>query len=136
MSGCVLRVVGSKLKIKKFLASSKFNPLKVYYKGDPGFPKSRGPSKVSGFNLSITSDRVGSSIEDQSANAVSFLKKNRSEFQKIKSSGFQLVTLDFALYDKSTKEHPWPTYRLSPQLIAIAGKYGCGIEISFYGSAR
>jgi len=47
--------------------------------------------------------------------------------------GFKRAVLDFGLYDRATDKHPWPSYALSRQLIAIAGELGFDIELSFYG---
>jgi hypothetical protein len=44
------------------------------------------------------------------------------------------MTLDFGLYGHATVERPWPSYRLPVTLIQLAGKYGIGIDLSFYGS--
>jgi hypothetical protein len=49
------------------------------------------------------------------------------------SNAFAGMTLDFGLYDHAT-EKPWPSYRLPATLIQLAGKYGIGIDLSFYGS--
>jgi hypothetical protein len=47
--------------------------------------------------------------------------------------GLRKAVLDFGLYDRATEKHPWPTYTLSPKLIALAGRFGLAIELSFYG---
>jgi hypothetical protein len=46
---------------------------------------------------------------------------------------FDGMVLDFALYDRTSSERPWPTYRLPAALIQQAGKHGIEIEFSFYG---
>ena len=136
MSGCVLRVSGSTSKVREFLSESRLKPVKVYFKGEPGFPKSRGPSRVSGFNISVTGHRVGASIIKQCSSAVSFIKRHRKEFERLKAYGFPSQTLDFALNDEATEKHPWPTYCLSQELVALAGLYKLSIDLSFYGKAH
>jgi hypothetical protein len=46
------------------------------------------------------------------------------------------MTLDFGIYDRATKEKPWPSYHLPAALVELAGKHGIEIELSFYGSGR
>jgi hypothetical protein len=46
------------------------------------------------------------------------------------------MTLDFGLYCTATEDRPWPSYRLPAALIALAGKQGIEIELSFYGIER
>ncbi len=123
------------MKVRKFLTESRLRASKVYFKGDPGFPKSRGPSKTSGFNIPVTGSKLGKSITKQCDGAVSFIKRNRKEFERLKKYSFHGATLDFGLYDNATEKYPWPTYALSDTLVELAGRYGLSIELSFYGPA-
>ena len=132
MPDCVLRVAGSTSKVKHFLAECSFEPATVYFRGDAGFPKSRGPCKKSGFNISL-SDSHGSSVEKQARQAVHFMETHRADFVRLASYGFKYTTLDFGLYDLATEERPWPTYRIPGKLIALAGEFGFDLVISFYG---
>ena len=134
MPGCVLRVVGSTRKVRQFLASSSFKPTKVYYKGEPGFIKSRGPTRISGFNLTL-SGSDGSSISKQAKEAVRFIKRHQEEFNLLKALKFKEATLDFGLWDLATEDRPWPIYRLPRSIIDLASKYGFDIELSFYGKS-
>jgi hypothetical protein len=133
MPGCVLRVQGPKTKVRQFLAGSRLRPVKVYYKGDPGFPRSRGPSKVSGFNVELSRTNLGSSCWKQCAAAVGFMRRHSKDFQRLRKFGFKRAVLDFGLYDQASKKYPWPAYPLSRQLVALAGKFGFDLELSFYG---
>lgn len=133
MPGCVLRVHGSTAKVRAFLQESRLRPSKVYLRGDPHFFKSRGPLKYSGFNVPLTSNRLGSSAWKQSLAAAAFLRRHRAELRRLAKLGLKKAVLDFGLYDRSTATHPWPTYTLSPKLIALAGEFGFAIELSFYG---
>jgi hypothetical protein len=133
MPGCVLRVSGSTSKVREFLAKSTLDPLKVYWRGEPGFPKSRGPSKTSGFNIALSSS-VGESIEKQAKQATRFLTAHATDMLFIKTLGFKHVVIDFGLYDLSTEDHPWPSYRLPATFVQLVGGYGFEVNLSFYGA--
>jgi hypothetical protein len=134
MPGCVLRVAGSTRKVKQFLASSSLKPAKVYYKGDLGFIKSRGPTRISGFNVTLSCSD-GSSISKQAKEAARFINAYRKEFDMIKALKFKEATLDFGLWDLATEDRPWPIYRLPRSIIDLASEYGFDIELSFYGKS-
>lgn len=136
MPGCVLRVSGSTSRVRQFLLETRLKPINVYFKGEPGFPKSRGPSRISGFNISVTGLRVGASIAKQCTSAASFIRRHRKEFGCLKTYGFSSRTLDFGLLDEATDNHPWPIYCLSQELVELAGLYHLSIELSFYGKAK
>jgi hypothetical protein len=133
MPGCILRVQGSTAKVRQFLAGSRLRPARIYFKGDPGFPKSRGPSKSSGFNLALSRTNLGSSSLKQCMTAVAFIRRHRKEFQRLRKAQFKHAVLDFGLYDRASKKYPWPSYTLSRQLVALAGEFGFDIVLSFYG---
>src|SRR6266508_3162021 len=120
MPECILRIAGSTSKVKKFLAESSFEPARVYFRGEPGIVKSRGPNKTSGFNLSLSGSH-GTSIEKQARQAIKFIEAHRDDFTALASYKFKYATLDFGLYDLTTKKHPWPCYRLPKRLIELAG---------------
>ena len=128
MPGCVLRFTGSKEKIKKFLSSSSFKPDVVYFKGQRKSAKLVW--KSSGFNLTLSGSE---GLQKQAAGATKFIKKNKSEFDRMKDFGFKNATIDFGLYDTSTDNYPWPTYRLPKNIIMLAAEYSFEIELSFYG---
>ena len=128
MPGCVLRVAGSKEKIRKFLASSSFKPEAVYFKGERKSAKSVW--KSSGFNLMLSGSE---GIQKQAAGAARFIKLNKNEFERMKDFGFKTATIDFGLYDTSTDKYPWPTYHLSKNIIVLAAAYCFEIELSIYG---
>jgi hypothetical protein len=119
--------------VRAFLAQSLLRPDKVYFRGDPGFLKSRGPSKTSGFNLSLSPSELGASSLKQCTSAVAFLRRHRSEFLRMRKLGLTRGTLDFGLYDLATEKRPWPSYPISRQLTALAGEFGFDIVLSFYG---
>ena len=132
MPGCILRAQGSTAKVRKFLRTTELQPIKVYWKGEAGFPASRGPSKVSGFNLAL-SDSHGESIQKQARQAFVFLQKNKESMHLLKSLGFKNLIIDFGLYDLATENKPWLTYHLPAKLIALLGEFNFELCISFYG---
>ncbi len=132
MPGCVLRVSGSDKKIRKFLSASPFDPSAVFYKGERRFPKDKRVRKQSGFNLVLSGSE---GLPKQAEGAARFIKRNKEEFDRMKSFGLKSVTIDFGLYDIAAEEHPWPTYQLPAKLVKLAAEYNFKIELSFYGEA-
>lgn len=130
MPSCILRVSGSTAKVRKFLAASSIEPSRVFWRGDPGFPKSRGPITRSGFNIELS---AANGLEAQAAQAAAFIRKNKADFILLNGLGFARVTIDFGLYDESTEDRPWPCYRLPTSIVKLAGEIGGSIELSFYG---
>ena len=133
MPSCVLRVAGSTIKIKRLLRESSLEPTRVYFRGDPGVPKSRGPVKTSGFNVSISGSH-GESIEKQAREALAFLRKNRTDLLLMKSMKFKVSVVDFGLNDLATEDRPWPSYRLPAAFVEAAGELGLEVVLSFYGA--
>ncbi len=131
MPSCMLRVAGSTAKVRKFLAASAIQPVRVFWKGEPGFPKSRGPVKTSGFNIELSG---AEGLLAQAGQSAKFIRKHKSDFLLIKSLRFSSAAIDFGLYDLATEDRPWPSYRLPAAIIQLAGELGCDIELSFYGA--
>nr|WP_315485419.1 hypothetical protein [uncultured Undibacterium sp.] len=88
--------------------------------------------QTSGFNI-IMSGSHGESIEKLVRQTLVFLHEHRMDMLLLKSMKFKISTIDFGLYDLSTEDRPWPSYRLPASLIAIAGELGFEIVLSFYG---
>ena len=130
MPSCILRISGSTAKVRKFLAASSIQPIRVFWKGEPHTLKSRGPIKTSGFNIRL-SDAEG--LPAQVTQTVRFIRKHKSDLLLIRNLGFSSGTIDFGLYDMATEDRPWPSYRLPPAIIQLAGELGCSIDLSFYG---
>jgi hypothetical protein len=115
------------------LATTTLRPYKVYFRGEPGFPRKKIPLKRSGFSVEVTSSSLGASLQEQCKGAAAFLRKHDREFRRLKAARFEAVVLDFGLWDRATENQPWPTYTLSRALVETAGMYGFVIELSFYG---
>jgi hypothetical protein len=131
MPSCVLRVSGSTAKVRKYLATSDVQPIRVFWKGDTGVLKSRGPITTSGFNVELSR---AEGIAAQAAQAVKFIRKHKDSLLLIKDIGFSSASIDFGLYDLATEDRPWPSYRLPPSFVELASELGCHIELSFYGA--
>lgn len=131
MPSCMLRVSGSTAKVRKFLATSSIQPARFFWKGDPSAMKSRGPIKISGFNIELS---CAEGLAAQTAQTAKFIRKHKQDLLLIRDLGFSAVTIDFGLYDLATEDHPWPTYQIPSSLILLAGELGCSIELSFYGA--
>jgi hypothetical protein len=131
MPSCILRVSGSTAKVRKFLAASSIQPFRVFWKGEAGVPRSRGPIKASGFNFELSR---AEGLLAQSMQAARFIRKHKDDFLLIKSLGFAPATIDFGLHDLATDEHPWPNYRIPAAMVQLAAELGCDLELSFYGA--
>jgi len=126
----MLRVCGSTAKVRKFLATSSVQPIRIFWKGDPGVPKSRGPIQISGFNIELS---VADGLAVQATQAVKFIRKHKNDLLLVKSLGFLSAAIDFGLYDLATDDRPWPSYQLPATVIQLAAELGCCVELSFYG---
>src|SRR5439155_6155164 len=92
----------------------------------------RAACPSSGFNVDV-SDADGV-LEKQARDAVRFLKSHAMGLARLRRcKTFGGMTLDFGVYDRTTAERPWPTYRFPAPLIELAGKLGVELELSFYG---
>jgi hypothetical protein len=132
MPSCMLRVSGSTAKVRKFLAASSIQPIRIFWKGEPNILKSRGPIKTSGFNIELSG---AEGLPAQATQAAKFIRKHKDDILLIKSLGFSSATIDFGLYDIATEDRPWPSYRLPTAIIQLAGELACNIELSFYGAS-
>jgi hypothetical protein len=129
MPSCMLRVSGSTAKVRKFLATAAVQPVRVFWKGAPGVPKSRGPIQTSGFNIELS---AADGLTSQAAQAVRFIRKYKDDLLLINELGLSSV-IDFGLYDQATDNHPWPSYRVPATLVQLSAELGTSIELSFYG---
>jgi hypothetical protein len=129
MPSCMLRVSGSTAKVRKFLAAASIQPNRIFWKGDPGIPKSRGPIQTSGFNIELS---AADGLAAQSTQAIRFIRRYKDDLLLISSLGL-FSTIDFGLHDQATDDFPWPSYRVPAALVHLAGVLGCCIDLSFYG---
>jgi len=131
MPGCVLRVGSKTIDVEPLIKALGLKPIASFRRGHPRVPGSTELNRRSGFNVDVSK---ADAIEEQAQDATQFLKRHTAGLTRLrrnkKSDG---MTLDFGIYDRATKERPWPSYRLPAALIELAGKHGIEIELSFYG---
>jgi len=132
MPGCVLRVGSKTTEVELLIRASGLKPIVVYRKGQPRAPGSTHLVRQSGFNVDVS--EADGALEKQVQDASRFLKRYSAGLKRLRrNEKFGGMTLDFGVYDRATKERPWPSYRFPASLIELAGKYGIEIELSFYG---
>ena len=132
MPGCVLHVQSATRDVEALVDASGLRPLVVYRKGEPRVPGVAIQNRTSGFNVDVS--RADGGIEKQARDAIRFLKRHDAGLRRLRlCKSFGGMTLDFGLYDRSTADRPWPSYRLPAALVQRAGKHGIEIELSFYG---
>jgi hypothetical protein len=132
MPGCVLRVQSATNQLDDLVEASGLTPIIVHRKGQPRVPGASSRSAASGFNVDVSGADDG--IDTQVGDAIRFLKRHDAGLRRLRRcKAFGGMTLDFGLYSRSTKERPWPSYRLPADLIQQAGKHRIEIELSFYG---
>jgi hypothetical protein len=132
MPGCVLRIK-SKTKVDDLVRVSGFTPCAVFRKGEPKTPRSAVLSRGSGFNV-VVSDADG--LGPQARDAARFLTRHARGLGRLRRhAAFVGMSLDFGLHDRTSRDVPWPSYRLPGDLVALAGKHGIELDLSFYGRA-
>ena len=136
MPECILRIAASKQKIKAFLPRSKsIKPYSVLFKGTPVNSQSFRIARETGIKVLVS--MADGDLKAQASDAVRFLRRHAADLKVLMELlGPGHMRLDFGLWDKATEERPWPTYQLPHRLITEAGRYGCEIELSFYGAAQ
>ncbi len=118
--------------LRILVKASGLHPIVIYKKGHPRVPGHTALSPSSGFNVDV-SDADGV-LEKQARDAVRFLKSHAMGLARLRRcKTFGGMTLDFGVYDRTTAERPWLTYRFPAPLIELAGKLGVELELSFYG---
>src|SRR2546430_1652382 len=128
MSGAVLRVSGSKAGVARFLESTAWVPLTVYWKGQRRFPGSRKLSLINGFNLAV-SDASGSNLPQQVRDAKRFLARNSKEIGRLRRLRLTAV-LDFGV--NATTNGGVFFLRFDQHLISGLAVAGVGLEVSCY----
>ena len=133
MPGCVLRVESKTTRVEPLLKTSGLHPIVVFRKGQPRAAGSTQTNRRSGFNVDVS--LAGGDLEPQVRDVIKFLKRHSAGISRLRRhAGFAGMTLDFAVYDRTTDQRPWPSYRLPASLIELAGKHGLEIDLSIYGS--
>jgi hypothetical protein len=134
MPGCILRVVGRKFDVDRFLDTSHLNPCAEYRRGEPILRhRPRGKKhQRSGFNVDV-SRAAKQSIAKQAVQAVAFLKRYKRELRRLRRyPGVENTVLDFGVYER--KAAAVQCEHLPIELIRLAGQLYLGIEVSIYRS--
>jgi hypothetical protein len=132
MPGCVLRVASKTVQVEDLVRASGLTPTAVHKKGHPKVPGSEMICRASGFNVTVS---IAEGIGPQARDAVQFLTHHVRRLGRLRRhAAFAGMTLDFGLYDRASRDRPWPPYRVPGDLVALAGKHGIGLELSFYGA--
>jgi hypothetical protein len=131
--GCVLRVSASKRNIEAFLSRAKsIKPYSVLFKGQPVIPGGSRLARETGLKILVSG--ADGNLKREASDALRFLRRHAADLKLLNELlGPGHMQLDFGLWEISSEERPWPTFRLSSQLIIEAARYGCEIELSFYG---
>jgi hypothetical protein len=133
MPGCILRVASKTAQVENLVRVSGFTPTAVYKKGQPKAPGSAVMSLTSGFNVVVS---IAEGLEPQVRDAVRFLTRHADAVERLqRDAAFDGMTLDFGLHDRASRDVPWPSYHLPGDLVALAGKHGVELTLSFYGPA-
>ena len=133
MPDCILGISTSKRKLEFCLPGlTTVKPYSVFVKGRPVTPASSRLARHTGFNALVS--RANGNLPAQCRDAARFLKVNAGDFAHLsRSLGPGHMLFDFGLWDTSTEERPWPTFRLPHGPITAAGRFGIDLELSFYG---
>jgi len=128
MPGCVFRTSGEAFDVDAFLRDSAFNPVRVYRKGEPGSPKSRGPVRRSGFNVRVSD--VEDNIEEQVPDALHFLEEHEKEILRLLAThGVEGAVLDFG---STFRDVGMQSERFPASIVRSAGALGLSLEVSLY----
>jgi hypothetical protein len=128
MPGCVLHVRGEDFDADAFLAGSTLRPYRVHHRGEPS---RSGSYPHSGFSL-VVSDADGD-LKAEIADAIHFLSAHEAELLRLKEfADVSDLRLDFGLYRREVVAQ---FDYLPPQLLALAGRCGIGIELSQYATS-
>ena len=89
--------------------------------------------QVSGFVVDVTRDR-GAGLVDQAPAAIAFLKEHEEALARLHSApGVEDMRLDFPVDQRIDPQHVMIQFDyFPPELVALAGALGLGLEISLY----
>ena len=130
MPGCVLRATGDNFQTETFLLGSTLVPCNVFRKG-----QRKAKDRVwetSGITV-VVSD-AQDDLAQQIRDAIEFLKSNREELSRLRGfDGIEGLELDFGIYRKNgfLQCSVFPS-----ELVALAGDFGMGIDLSMYGDVE
>jgi hypothetical protein len=130
---CYLRAWGTTFDVDAFLALSPIPWNPVWRKGQKKQIVLKAEHDDAGVTTLVTD--VGETLEAMALGAIAFLVANEAEVQRLSSyPGVERVCLDFGVpwYEDMAAQYS----RLSPELLSLAARHGCWVEISHYLTAR
>lgn len=133
MPGCVFHARGETFDADAFLAGSGLKPYQVWHKGEGakrGKPLKRIPSirEDSGFSIEVS--RADGDLSVECLDAIRFLRVHSAAMTRLASfPGAEDRRLDFGYYRRDCAVQ---FDYLPPELLALAGSAGVGIELSLY----
>jgi len=127
MPGCVLRVGGEDLDPEVIPGEGGLKACLIPRRERAGSPSEKKVNR--GFNLNV-SVAGGDDLAAQVKDAVAFLAKHEGELRGLRSMpGVTGMSLDFGCWQKDVAAQ---YLRFSPELLALAGGLGIGLELSLY----
>lgn len=129
MPGAVLRVSGSKVGVKRFLAESRWQPTAIYWKGGNRLADSTLISQVNGFNVTV-SDAEGSRLDRQIRDAMKFLKGQKADLKRLSRLRLHAV-MDFGVH--ASHNEGWAFYRFDKTFLKALSQARIALEVSHYG---
>lgn len=128
----VLRVWGRDLDVASAIDALSLDPCSIARSGERKFPHSE--SNLAVFDVSgvgfCVSDDVISDFTRQVEQTVEFLEQHLNEVQRLVNvSGVDEGALCFGI---TRRDDVVQVNRMSPRLVALAGKLGLGIDLSHY----
>jgi hypothetical protein len=129
MIGIVLRCSGTASDVRRFLASTHWQPCATYFEGESRGVTAR-VSTVSGFNLSLP-DATDSSQSSWTRAVIRFLHAESKELQRLHAEGLQ-GTLDFGI--TLNHEAMATNFHFPEELISCLAAAHLELEVSCYPS--
>ena len=133
---CVLRVDGKQFDPRMLLERSRLPAYDSWREGEPrllGAKLWRATHDSSGFKVDV-SRKESTDLPGQIEDALRFLEQFKDELRAVvATAGVERVELDFPFAVRATEQPPFlQSVFLPPNLLALAGELGVGIEISVY----
>jgi hypothetical protein len=126
---CYFRATGDNFDVDAFLASSSLVPDKVFHRGEPCQVNPDRKRPFTGFAV-LVAENFGR-LCSQTTEVTTFLREHEPELSRLsRYPGVSDIRLDFG-YDRDPEAAVQCDY-LPPDLLALAGSLGIGIELSLY----
>jgi len=131
---CVLRVSGKRFDPHTFLSQSGLQAEQVFLAGTVRNPPRLGRYADSGFTLGV-SPASSMTLQSQIPDAMRFLLQHQTALRCLTPAiGVDDMRLDFQLALRIDGDRLSQSDYLPPDLLALAGALGLGIEMSIYAT--